>query len=213
MSETWRLLPNVSLGKGAVLGDYVIIGETPRGKAPGELPTRIGAEAVIRSHTVIYAGNIIGDNFQTGHGVLIREENRIGNNVSIGSHSIIEHHVEVGNNVRIHSNAFIPEYSVLEPDCWIGPGVIFTNARYPRSANVKETLKGPRIGNGAKIGAGAILLPGVVIGKNALVGAGAVVIADVPDETVVVGNPAHVVKRVSDISAYRAAHLNESKQI
>src|SRR5512146_1231331 len=80
-----RVLPNVRLGADARLGDFVVVGEPPRGKQPGELETRIGARAVIRSHTVIYAGNVIGDDFETGHGVLVREENEIGDHVSIGS--------------------------------------------------------------------------------------------------------------------------------
>jgi acetyltransferase-like isoleucine patch superfamily enzyme len=167
------------------------------------LETRIGSRAVIRSHTIIYAGSVIGDDFQTGHGVLIREENRIGNNVSIGSHSIVEHHVVIGNNVRLHSNVFVPESSVLEEDCWLGPNVVVTNARYPRSHKVKARLRGATIQRGAKIGANATLLPGVVVGAHALVGAGAVVTRDVPAGAVVVGNPARVVKRVADIEEYR----------
>src|SRR5512132_1026470 len=99
--------PNVDFGAGATIGPFAVIGEPPRGKQPGELPTTIGARAVIRSHTVIYAGNHIGADFQTGHGALVREDNTIGDNVSIGSHAIVEHHVTVGNNVRLHSNVFI----------------------------------------------------------------------------------------------------------
>jgi acetyltransferase-like isoleucine patch superfamily enzyme len=197
-----HLYPNVDLGEGAMLGDFVVIGEPPRGKAEGEAPTRLGARAVIRSHTVIYAGNIIGDDFQTGHGVLIREDNRIGSHVSVGSHSVIEHHVDIGDGVRIHSNVFIPEYSTLEADCWIGPGVIFTNARYPRSPDVKASLIGPTIRSGAKVGAGAVLLPGVVSGHNALIGAGAVVTKDVPDGAVVVGNPARMINAVAQLAPY-----------
>lgn len=200
---TAKLLPNVQLGADATLGEFCILGEPPHGKKIGELETRIGARAIIRSHTVIYAGNVIGDDFQTGHGVLVREENEIGNNVSIGSHSMVEHHVKIGNNVRLHSNVFVPEFSILEDDCWLGPNVVVTNARYPRSKNVKEQLRGAHIQRGAKIGANATLLPGVVIGANALVGAGAVVTHDVPDGVVVAGNPARVIKNVRDISDYR----------
>jgi acetyltransferase-like isoleucine patch superfamily enzyme len=184
------------------MGDFVVVGEPPRGRKPGELETRIGAGAVIRSHTVIYAGNRIGHNFQTGHGVLIREENEIGDDVSIGSHSVVEHHVKIANGVRLHSNVFVPEFSVLEEGCWLGPNVVVTNARYPRSHNVKEQLQGATIKRRAKIGANATLLPGVVIGENALVGAGAVVVEDVPPNAVVVGNPARVVKSVTDIEEY-----------
>ena len=184
------------------IGDFVVLGEPPRGREPGELETLIGARAVIRSHTVIYAGNHIGDNFQSGHGVLIREANEIGDDVSIGSHSIVEHHVKIGSGARLHSNVFVPEFSVLEDECWLGPHVVITNARYPRSPKVKEQLQGATIKRRAKIGANATLLPGIVVGENALVGAGAVVVEDVPPNAVVVGNPARVINTIAGISDY-----------
>ena len=199
---------NVHFGADIEIGDFVIVGVPPRGKAPGALVTRIGPNALIRSHTVIYAGNVIGANFQTGHGVLIRELNEIGDDVSIGSHSIIEHHVKIDNRVRIHSNAFIPEYSILEEDTWVGPNVVFTNALYPLSPDAKQNLQGPHVLPGAKIGANATLLPGIVIGRNALVGAGAVVVHNVPDGKVVVGNPARIIKDVSELSVYEVESLH-----
>ena len=202
-STRWQVHPNVTLGSDSVLGDFVVIGEPPRSLAPGELPTIIGVNAVIRSHTVIYAGNVIGANFQTGHGVMIRENNEIGDDVSVGTHSIIEHHVKIGHGVRIHSNVFIPEYSILEEGAWVGPGVVFTNALYPLSPDAKRNLKGPHILSGAKIGANATLLPGVIVGRNALVGAGAVVVRDIPDDKVVVGNPARLIGDVTDLGAYQ----------
>lgn len=191
--------PGVELAEPATLGAFVVLGMPASGDP---LPTRIGAHANIRSHTVIYAGNIIGAHFQTGHGVLVRESNQIGDRVSIGSHSVIEHHVQIGNGVRIHSQAFVPEFTVLEDDCWIGPCVCLTNARYPRSPGVKEALRGATIGKQAKIGAGAIVLPGVSIGARALVGAGAVVTHDVPQGAVVAGSPARILKSIADIPAY-----------
>ena len=196
---TSKILANVHLGDGVQLGDFCVIGQPPRGRREGELPTTIGAGSVIRSHTVIYAGNRIGDQFATGHGVMIREENRIGDDVSIGSHSIVEHHVSIGNGVRIHSQAFIPEYSVLEDGCWIGPNVVLTNALHPLCPKAKECLRGPTIKRRAKIGANATLLPDITIGENALVGAGSVVVHDVAPGEVVAGNPARVVKQVSEL--------------
>jgi acetyltransferase-like isoleucine patch superfamily enzyme len=197
--KTYRVHENVVLGDGSQLEDYCIIGVPPRGKGDGELPTTIGDGAVIRSHTVIYAGNVIGRNFQTGNKVNIRESNRIGDDVSVGTLSVIEHHVEIGDRVRIHTQAFIPEFSVLEDGCWIGPNVVLTNAKYPLSPGVKDQLAGPVIRKGAKVGANATILPGVVVGENALVGAGAVVVHHVPAGAVVVGNPARVIREISEL--------------
>jgi len=191
--------PGVQLGQNAMLGDYVVIGEPARGRAVGDLETVIGNDAVIRSHSVIYAGNRIGDGFQTGHHVMIREENEVGDRVSIGTGSVIEHHVVIEDGVRIHSQAFIPETSVLRAGCWIGPRVCITNARYPLSPNVKNELLGAIIGRNAKIGANATLLPGVKIGENAIVGAGAVVVRDVDPGAVVAGNPARVINQVEKL--------------
>ena len=164
---------------------------------------KIGKNSNIREPTIIYPDNDIGDNFQTGHFVTIREKNKIGNNVSIGSHSNIEHHITIEDNVRIHSNCFIPEYTILKHDCWIGPNVVLTNAKYPRSNNVKNELKGPYIEEYAKIGANSTILPGIKIGKHALVGAGSVVIKDVPDYAIVVGNPAKIIGDLRNLDEYK----------
>jgi acetyltransferase-like isoleucine patch superfamily enzyme len=196
---TQKIYGNVTLGTGTTVEDFCIVGTPPRGVQDGELATTIGDDSVIRSHTVIYAGNVIGKHFQTGNKVNIRESNRIGNNVSIGTLSVIEHHVEIADNVRIHTQVFIPEFSVLEEGCWIGPNVVFTNAKYPLSPGVKDSLVGPVIKKGAKIGANSTILPGVVVGENALVGAGSVVAKDVPAGAVVVGNPARVIRSIWEL--------------
>jgi acetyltransferase-like isoleucine patch superfamily enzyme len=210
IAQSAIIFNNVLLADGCTIDEFVLVGVLPRGFQAGDMETRIGAGAVIRSHTVIYAGNVIGANFQTGHGVMVRESNQIGSNVSIGTHSVIEHHVQISDNVRIHTNAFIPEFSILEEGAWVGPHVVFTNALYPLGWDTKASLKGPHILPGAKIGANATLLPAVVIGQNALVGAGSVVIHDVPDGKVVAGNPARIIRDISELSSYQIDRLANS---
>ena len=197
--ENCKIYKKVKTGKNCEIGMYVVIGFPPKDKKDGDLETIMGDNAIIRSHTVIYAGNKIGNNFQTGHGVFLRELNKIGNNVSIGTHSIIEHHVIIEDNVRIHSQAFIPEYSILKKGSWIGPNAILTNAKYPLSPNAKKELKGPIIEKNAKIGANATILPGITIGRNSIVGAGSVVTKDVPPNCVVAGNPAKVINKIDNL--------------
>lgn len=199
-----RIYPNVQLPEDAQVDDFVVLGKPPRGKAPGELPLVFGPGCVIRSHTVIYAGNQIGAKLQTGHHVMIREENTIGDNVSIGTQSVVEHHVQIADGVRIHTQVFVPEYSILEAGCWLGPNVVITNAKYPLSQGVKDRLYGAHIEAGAMIGANSTLLPGVRVGARALVGAGSVVTKDVPPGAVVVGNPARVINTVDAIAFYEA---------
>lgn len=193
------ILAQVQIGEGCQFEPYTILGKPPRGAREGEFPTVLGSGCVIRSHTVIYAGNSIGHRFQTGHHVTIREHNQIGDDVSIGTGSIIEHHIIIGRGVRIHSGVFIPEYTVLEEGCWIGPAVVATNALHPLCPSAKQCLRGPTVRCGAKVGANVTLLPGVEIGAGALVGAGSVVADDVPAGSVVVGNPARVIKQVADL--------------
>lgn len=207
MTITRIIYANVVLGANHHIGDFVIIGVTPRDSQQEQVETLIGPNAIIGSHTVIYAGNRIGANFRTGHSVVIREWNEIGDDVSIGTHSNVEHHVRIGNRVRIHSNVFVPEYSILEDEAWVGPHAVLTNALYPRSPDAKANLRGPHLMTGSKVGANATLLPGVTIGRNALVGAGSVVVRDVPDGKVVIGNPARIIRDVSELSAYSKQKL------
>jgi len=194
-----KIYENVTIGKNTLIEDFVIVGKPPRNKNPGELHTIIGNDGIIRNFTIIYAGNKIGDNFQTGDFVTIRELNNIGNNVSIGTKSDIQHHIIIEDNVRIHSLAFVPEYSILKSGCWIGPKVCFTNVLFPNTPKAKKHLKGPIIEENAKIGANATILPKIIVGKNSLVGAGSVVTKSVPKNKVVCGNPAKVIKDISEL--------------
>jgi acetyltransferase-like isoleucine patch superfamily enzyme len=197
--ETYKIYPNVKIGKGAMIGDYVVIGNPPRGKEPGEVETIIGDNAVIRSHSVIYAGNVIGDNLETGIMVVIREANTIGNSVSIGTQCVLEHHIEIGDDVRIQGQTGIAEYTVLEEGCWLGPRVITTNVFHPLCPKAKECLKGPTIKRRAIIGASVTLYPRVVVGERALVGAGCVVMRDVPPNTVLMARPSKVIDNIFNL--------------
>jgi UDP-2-acetamido-3-amino-2,3-dideoxy-glucuronate N-acetyltransferase len=120
---------------------------------------------------------------------------RVGAECNVCDHTYIDNGVVVGNRVTIKSGVSLREGMVVEDDVFLGPQATFTNDRFPRSRQ-PWTREGIVIKRGATVGAGAVVLPGITIGERAMVGAGAVVIKDVAPDTVVVGNPARVVRRL-----------------
>lgn len=113
---------------------------------------------------------------------------KIGKDCVIHSHVWIGKDVEIGDYTKVQSFAFIPSGVTIGEHCFIGPHVCFTNDKHPPSEGKDWACT--RVKDGAVIGAGAIILPGVEIGCSAIVGAGAVVTKDVPPGVTVVGNPA-----------------------
>ena len=170
----------------------------PTGRAIADRTLRIGPGANLRAGTVVYAGTTIGRGLQTGHNVVIREENVIGDNVGIWSNSVIDYGCRIGNNVKIHSNGYVAQFTTIEDDAFLAPGVSIANDMRPLCAECTHA-GGPTIKRGARIGVNVTILPRVVIGEYALVGAGSVVTKDVPARAVVYGNPARVAMSVDDI--------------
>ena len=149
---------------------------------------KIGRSCIIRSFTIIYEGAELGDRVETGHGVLIREGSRIGSNSRIGSFSQLDGEVHVGENVNIQSMVYLPHLTWIDDNVFIGPNVIVTNDRYP----VSKRLSGVKIGRGAVIGAGAVLIAGIEVGEDSIIAAGSIVTKDVPANSMVMGAPARV---------------------
>lgn len=180
------------IGQDVLLFEPVTIGFPSRENLSktGFQGTTIGNRAVIRSGTILYCEVIIGDDFQTGHNVMIREKTRIGNRVAVGTGTVIEGHTVIGDDVSLQSMVFIPTDTKIGNRVFIGPNAILTNDRYPPRRI--GGLKGPEIRDGAAIGANTTLLPGVCIGEGALVAAGAVVTRDVPDHMLAIGSPAKI---------------------
>lgn len=186
------------LGSNAALDDGVILAYlSPRKGIDSTL--RIGDNAVVRSGSVIYAGSTIGNHLETGHNVVIREENVIGDHFSIWNNSVIDYGCTIGANVKIHCNIYIAQFTVLEDDVFLAPGVTIANDIHPGCSDSRECMRGPVIKRGAQIGVNVTILPFITIGERALVGSGAVVSKDVPPETVVFGNPARVRGSIYDL--------------
>lgn len=192
IAPTAIIYPNVKIGTGARIEDYCIIGAPLSDGSEPE--TTIGDGCHLRAMTIIYAGNKIGNHFQTGNKTNIRELNQIGHRVSIGTLSVIEHHVIIEDDVRIHTSAFIPEYSKLEKGSWIGPHVVLTNAKIPLHPDAKKSLRGPTLKPRAIIGANSTLSPGVEIGEGTLVGSGANVTKSIESGLTYYQNQTHTKK-------------------
>ena len=184
------------IGPGAIVDQSVIVGY-PLGSAGCRAADHRRVVAA-RSGTVIYAGSTVGARFATGHNVIIREEVRIGNDVSVWSNSVIDYGCTIGDRVKIHTNCYVAQYTELEDDVFLAPGVTIANDLYPGNEASGESMAGPIIEAGAQIGVNATILPYVRIGRGAIIGAGSVVTKDVPDLMIAYGNPAVAVRAVPE---------------
>jgi acetyltransferase-like isoleucine patch superfamily enzyme len=153
-------------------------------------PLVLGPGARLRSGTVLYDGTTIGRGLQTGHGVVVRESCAIGDDVSIWSNSTVDYGCRIGHRVKIHCNCYVAQFTELDDDVFLAPGVTIANDLYPGDERSARLMAGPRIGPGARIGVNVTILPFVRIGAGALIGAGSVVTRDIPAAVVAYGNPA-----------------------
>ncbi len=189
---------DVVIGKDAKIDESAILGYLT-GRAISDLTLRIGDGACIRSGTVIYAGSTIGEGLATGHNVTIREENRIGDNFNVWNCTTIDYGCRIGNNVKIHCNCYVAQFTVIEDNAFMAPGVTIANDIHPGCEFSGECMKGPYIEEGVEIGVNVTLLPFVRIGAHSVIGSGAVVTKDIPPGSVVVGNPGRVICGIGDL--------------
>jgi acetyltransferase-like isoleucine patch superfamily enzyme len=173
-------------------------------------PLVLGPGARLRSGTVLYDGTTIGRCLQTGHGVVVREACEIGDDVSIWSNSVVDYGCRIGDRVKIHCNCYVAQFTELEDDVFLAPGVTIANDLYPGDQRSARVMAGPRIGAGAQIGVNVTILPFVRIGAGALVGAGSVVTRDIPPAVVAFGNPAVPRRSVAELPAMETRVIADS---
>jgi acetyltransferase-like isoleucine patch superfamily enzyme len=186
--ETSIVSPDAVIGDGATIEPFCLIGECA-----------IGSGVLIRSHSVIYADVELGDDFECGHHVKIREGSRIGKGVRVGTDCDLQGLLTIGDYARLHSGVFVPQHTAIEELVWIFPRAVLLNDPHPPSDTCTE---GPTIRRAAVIGAAATIFPAVEIGEGALIAAGSVVRENVSAGAVVAGVPARVVGETADVKCH-----------
>ncbi len=156
--------------------------------------------AQIHSTAEVEAGAVVGEGTLVWRHVHIRSGARIGKGCVIGGGAFIDAGVVVGDRVKVENNAMVFAPAELHRGAFIGPGACLTNDRRPRAVTPEGESKdssdweaeGVVVGEGASVGAMAVVLPGVTVGSWSLIGAGATVTRDVPDHGLAIGNPARL---------------------
>jgi acetyltransferase-like isoleucine patch superfamily enzyme len=208
MSADSRMRADLRIANGLIADDDVVLGYPP--SRPVAQPLVLGSGARLRSGSVIYAGSKIGSNFETGHHVIVRESTVIGDQVSVWSNTVVDYGCVIGSRVKIHCNCYIAQFTELEDDAFLAPGVTIANDLFPGRVSSASAMAGPLIRAGAQIGVNVTILPYVTIGEGAIVGSGSVVTKDIPPGMVAYGNPASPVRRVEELgnveTRLRTAH-------
>lgn len=196
IGDNTTIYDNVVIGDDSTICNDCVIGEPLTEAYTDENYinpiTEIGKNALIRSHSILYAGSSFGINFETGHRVVIRERSHLGDYCRIGTMSDLQGDLKVGNHCQLHSNVHLCKYSDLGDFVFIYPFSVLTNDRYPPSMQVK----GPSIGDYSQLGVHSIVVGNVTVGSNCLVGADSTVSSNFEDYSFIIGSPA---KRKSDI--------------
>ncbi len=222
----------VEIGAGSVLGHNIVLHSGCRigmdvriddGAVIGKQPLRSLASAVTRSvtlppavvgngclvgtHAVVYRGATIGDGVLIADLATVREQTVIGDLTIIGRGVAVENQVTIGIRCKIETGAYITAMSTLGDYCFVAPEVTFTNDNYVgRSEERFKHFGGVSMQRGARVGANATVLPGIIIGEDALVAAGSVVTRNVEPGMVVMGSPARPVRTVPTDQLLTVSH-------
>ena len=191
------------IGAGCVIEDHAVLGKLPRlakgSSAHGDVGRlELHEQVSVGAGAVVLAGASIGEEVIIGVQSFVRERSSIGAGTLIGRGSVIDNDVSLGARASVQTNVYVTAFSVIEDDVFIGPGAITTNDDSMARHGPQEPLRGPVLRRACRIGAGALLRPGVEVGEEAVVAIGSLVTRDVPARAVVLGAPARVVREVGD---------------
>lgn len=188
---------NVKIGDNTTVCNNSVIGEPTFAYYSSnnyENPlTIIGADSLIRSHNIIYAGSTFGRHLTTGHNVIIRENSSLGSNCQVGSFADIQGNCKLGANCRMQSYVIVGQGSVIGDCVFLYPFVVLTNDPTPPST----TLNGVEIGDFCVITTSSVLLPGTKIRRLSMVSANSTVSGEFPEDSFISGSPAKLIGLLS----------------
>jgi len=178
---------------------------------------REAAEVRIHPTAEVAATAIVGPGSIIWHQAQVRERAVLGKGCILGKGVYVDFDVTIGDHCKLQNGVYVYHPAVLGNGVFLGPGAIVTNDRRPRAVNPDMSLKRDDdweaspvlIGDGASVGAGSVILPGVRIGRWAMVGAGSVVTRDVPEFGLVAGNPARLIGHVCPCGSRVDGEFNE----
>lgn len=193
-----KIFGNVVISDNVQIGDYCQIGH-PSVSAEKN-PLVIGANSLIRSHSILYENSTFGSCLETGHHVIIREGTRTGENLRVGNFSDIEGDCVIGDYCRFHGYVHVGKGSEIGHFVWIFSLVTVTNDPLPPSKSKKPV----QINDGAVVCVGSTLMPGTTLGVGAFVSAGTKASGDIPSGAVITGENGKVINHVSRLMDFNS---------
>ena len=194
------------LGAGVRVDDHAVVGKRPMRSLRSATtatdaalaPAVVGDGALVGTGAVVYRGATLGARVLVADYATVRERVTVGEETIVGRGVAIENDTTVGRRCKLETNAYLTAYSTVEDDVFVAPGVLTSNDDYiGRTEARKAAFAGPTIRAGARLGVGAVVLPGREVEGEAVVGAGAVLTETAAAGRVWVGVPARAVRAVA----------------
>ena len=196
----------VEIGDGVRIDDGAAIGKQPFSASNSALPrksayppARIGSGCLLGTGVIVYAGCVLGNHVLAADLATLREEVTIGDHTIAGRGVAIENACVIGRYCKIETNAYVAAYSVIEDRAFVAPGVLTSNDNFlGRTKERFRHFKGAIVRRGARLGVGAVILPGMEIEPDAVVAAGAVLTKKASARTIHAGLPARAHRAVPE---------------
>lgn len=210
--------PDTQIAENVRIDDHAVVGKSPMQAANSATttlaalpPAKIAAGCIIGTGAIVYRGADLASRALVADLACVRERVTIGERTIIGWGAYVECDCTVGNFVKMESGAYLTAYSAVEDYCFIAPGVVTSNDNFVgRTRERFGKFKGVTVKRGARIGAGATILPGKVVEAEALVAAGSVLTKNAPSGKVLVGTPARVLRDVPKEQLYDSGNHTKS---